>query len=57
MVRIQLKNQKPLVACGFTDGTIRVYQIDESTESMTLCHEDLKVHGFGVNCMDVVVIN
>ena len=53
--RIKLKDQDPLLTCGFTNGTIRIYQV--KANGLTLLRSEAQVHGFGVNCMDTVVID
>ena len=55
MKRIKLANQMNYVACGFTDGTIRIYRV--TTSELILCHETRQAHGFGVNCLDTVVLD
>lgn len=56
MKKVQLGDENdPLLVCGFTNGTIRLYSISNDAR-LTLQLSCEKVHGFGVNCLDTVVV-
>lgn len=44
--------ENPIVIAGLTDGSVLLYQVRQDGLSLLLRTE--KVHGFGVNAMDVV---
>ena len=59
MKRIQLDGMSPMIACGFTDGSVLLYSIDKINDSYTATLLDAQkdVHGFGVNCIDTVILD
>lgn len=59
MKRVQLVRDvcgDPLLVCGFTNGTINLYQVATEDDRLIQRVSYEKVHGFGVNCLDTVVV-
>lgn len=50
----RINSQVPLVACGFTNGSVCLYEV--GPEGLTLQSTAAKVHGFGVNAIDAFVL-
>ena len=48
----------PILVCGFTDGAILLYSVipSELTFKTSLVYTAKDVHGFGVNCLDTLVL-
>ena len=55
MSRVSLAGTDALIACGFTNGVIKVYRVSVN-EGLSTQHTAKQVHEFGVNVMDTIVI-